>query len=503
MLVLVAILACAAGVAVAMLTDEPGDVSNPDVAFRADEDPQTAPAEQTGRPHRDFFTWPVYGGNFERTHYLPLKQPLRPPYTVLWKHNAKVLLEFPPVAGRRDLFILKDNGVLVALDRFKGRVKWKKRFGRLAASSPAYANGTIYIVILERGHGIRAGRVAAVSAKNGRTKWSRKLPSRAESSPIYTRGVLYFGTEGGTFYALRARDGAVKWTYNAGGAIKGGPALADGKLYFGTYGGHVHAIRADNGRRVWRADSASRGLRGTGNFYSTPSVAYGRVYIGNTDGYVYSFATDNGSLAWRKGTGGYVYSSPAVANSTVFVGSYDHHLYALDARSGRQKWARDTGARVSGGLAIIGDMVFVSNLEHRTIAYGVNTGRKVWQIDKGLFNPGISDGKRFYFVSSQSLYAMKPRSNTPEARKARRESAARRKREERVNKRIAQRKRYLKYRFGLHGHRHHVGRNGKVPHCHKHRHVYFVGHKRIVLVHNHCHRHTWEVKRSKNKPKNR
>src|SRR5437870_2112717 len=116
-LVLVAILACAAGVAVAMLTDEPGDVSNPNVEFRGQEAPPTAPAEQTGRPHHDFFTWPVYGGNFERTHYLPLKDPLRPPYTVLWKHNAHVLLEFPPVAGRRDLFILKDNGVLVALDR--------------------------------------------------------------------------------------------------------------------------------------------------------------------------------------------------------------------------------------------------------------------------------------------------------------------------------------------------------------------------------------------------
>jgi outer membrane protein assembly factor BamB len=48
-------------------------------------------------------------------------------------------------------------------------------------------------VILERGRGIKAGRVVAVNAGSGRTRWSHKLPSRAESSPLVVGKTVSFG----------------------------------------------------------------------------------------------------------------------------------------------------------------------------------------------------------------------------------------------------------------------------------------------------------------------
>ena len=48
-LAVVAALAAAAGVAVAVLTEQPGDVSNPNVEFEAEEAPTTAPVEQRPR----------------------------------------------------------------------------------------------------------------------------------------------------------------------------------------------------------------------------------------------------------------------------------------------------------------------------------------------------------------------------------------------------------------------------------------------------------------------
>ena len=50
MLALVALLSCAAGIAVAVLTEEPGDVSNPDVEFQAEERPAPRPPAQDARP---------------------------------------------------------------------------------------------------------------------------------------------------------------------------------------------------------------------------------------------------------------------------------------------------------------------------------------------------------------------------------------------------------------------------------------------------------------------
>ena len=483
------LLVVAAGAAAAVvLTNRPGDVSNPNVEFTAQEPRPPAPStrpQDTAHPFDDGFAWPVYGYTKQRTRWLPLDAALRPPFVQEWAVTGRVLIEFTPVLCGRSLFVLKNNGALYAISRTSGRVRWKRKLGNLAAASPACGHGTVYAVLLTRGRGIRGGRVAAVNARTGHTRWSRKIPSRVESSPLLDGGRLYFGSEDGTVYALRARDGALRWRYRAAGAVKGGLALKDGKLFFGDYGGKVQAIRQRDGHRLWRSDSAGTalGLR-TGRFYSTPAVAYGRVYIGSLDGFVYSFAARNGRLAWRHRTGSYVYSSPAVASvggvgPTVYVGSYDGRLYALNAQSGKVRWARTSGGKISGGPAVIGDLVFYSNLSRRsTAAVGARTGRLVWRTDRGAFNPVISDGRRLYLVGYSSLFMLsEPRQarrdarvrlrNPVERRKAANRARARaeRSRKRRIARRVARRERALRRRVAA---RHRaVARNRRLRRAHR------------------------------------
>jgi outer membrane protein assembly factor BamB len=464
------LLVVAAGAAVVVvLTSRPGDVSNPDVEFTQEQQPPTVPpttAKDGAHPFDDGFAWPVYGYTKQRTRWLPLNVALRPPFVQEWALTGSVLIEFTPVLCGRSLFVLKNNGALYAISRVSGRVRWKRKLGDLAASSPACARGTVYTVLLARGKGIKGGRVAAIDGSNGRTRWSRKIPSRVESSPLLDSGRLYFGSEDGTVYALRATDGAIRWRYRASGAVKGGLALKDGKLFFGDYGGKVQAIRQRDGHRLWSSSSAGSalGLR-AGRFYSTPAVAYGRVYIGSLDGFVYSFAASNGRLAWRHKTGGFVYSSPAVASvgnagPTVYIGSYDGKLYALNAKSGQVRWARHSGGRISGGPAVIGDLVFYSNLKRRsTAAVGARTGQLVWKTGRGGFNPAISDGRRIYLVGYSSLFSLaEPRQarrdrrvllrDPVQRRQARNRARARAERvqKRRVARRVARRKRALERR---------------------------------------------------------
>jgi outer membrane protein assembly factor BamB len=410
----------AAGAAVAILvTSQPGDVSHPDVEFTDTQatSPTSTEHEPTATEHPmdDHFAWPDFGYTKARTRYLPLKTPLRPPFVREWQVSGSQLIEFPPVLCKRSLYMEKNNGALYKISRLTGRVRWKAKLGYLAASSPACAGASVYAVVLERGKGIKAGRVMALDAKNGRVRWSRKLPSRAESSPLVAGGRVYFGTEDGNVYALRASDGALRWRYKAAGAVKGGLALDQGRLFFGDYGGRVHAIRQRDGSPIWQTSSAGTafGLK-AGSFYSTPAAAYGRVYIGSLDGFVYSFAASNGKLAWRHRTGSYVYSSPAVASvpgagPTVYIGSYDGRLYAFDARSGRVRWAHNAGGKISGAPVVVGDLVFYSNLSRRSsAALGAVTGRLVWATARGAFNPVISDGRRLYFLGYSSLFMLAP-----------------------------------------------------------------------------------------------
>ncbi|HST43388.1 MAG TPA: PQQ-binding-like beta-propeller repeat protein [Conexibacter sp.] len=416
----VAVLLVAGGAAAFLLLREPGDVSNPDVAFTATSETETQP--QPPPPPRprarpvDTFSWPTYGLSDARTRdWTTAPDYLRPPFTRGWTYRGDVLIEFPPVIRGANLYVFDDDGWLRSLNKVSGAIQWRQHVGRLAAASPAIGDGNVYVVALERFDNADAGRVAAFRETDGKPLWSRDLPSRAESSPLLHGGMLFFGSENGTVFALDARTGRTRWTYEAAGAVKGAPAFADGNLYFGDYGGKVHAVRARDGKRVWEVGtSGTRFGFGSGQFYSTPAVAFGRVYIGNTDSRVYSFSAKDGTLAWATGTGGYVYAAPAVANvdglgPTVYAGSYDGNFYAFDARSGDVRWRFASGNRISGSPTIIGNVVYFSNLgAYDTHGLNTRTGKQVFRFVEGSYTPVVADRRALYLVGYNNIFEMLP-----------------------------------------------------------------------------------------------
>ncbi|MGH2945224.1 MAG: PQQ-binding-like beta-propeller repeat protein [Solirubrobacteraceae bacterium] len=411
------VVAALAGAAVVYAITREDDVSNPDIEFRAEpaQTPvPTAQPERKGKKKRKRnalagFRWAHYGYSKDRRRYLATDFSVRPPFKRRWNWDGKVLLEFPPIIVGDRLFLTKNDGVVVALNRKTGKVVWKRDMGYLAASSPAYGDKRVYVTILERERGVEAGRVAALRAKTGKLVWSRPLASRTESSPLHDGKHIYFGAEDGSVYAMRDHSGKVAWKFRASGAVKGGPALDGGKVYFGAYGGTAYAVWKGSGRLAW-----SNGAPG-GNLYSTPAVAFGRVYIGSTNGRMYSFSSATGRLAWSRSTGSYVYSSPAVAHvpggaPTVYFGSYDGTFYALDARSGGTRWTYRDGGAISGAPTVVGNIVYYSNWgERNTTALGARTGQRVWTSGRGAYNPVISNGDTIYLTGFSSIAAFQPK----------------------------------------------------------------------------------------------
>ncbi|MCW2952332.1 MAG: Pyrrolo-quinoline quinone [Conexibacter sp.] len=412
-----------AGIGALLAFGKPGDVSHPSVEFTTPATTATqTPPPQQAQPKKpvvkqDTFLWPTYGFTDARTRaFTDAPRNMRPPFKRGWTYRGTALLEFPPAIDGPMLYVLDDNGDLVAITKTTGHVRWRRKLGRLAASSPAVGDGNVYAVALTGLSGA-GGRVASFAPKNGHINWSRDLPSRAESSPLLKNGSLYFGSEDGTVYSLDAKSGRIRWTYKAGGAVKGGPAYANGILYFGDYSGHVHAVNATSGKEVWSVgtNGAKFGL-GSGTFYATPTVAFGRVYLGNTDGRVYSFAAHSGKLAWATSTGAYVYSSAAVADTpglgpTLYVGSYDGNFYAFDAQSGAVRWKHAAGGKISGGATIVGNVVYFSNLAAKnTIGLDVRTGHRVFGWTDGSFNPVVADTRAVYLTGYAALYELLPTS---------------------------------------------------------------------------------------------
>ena len=416
----VVVLLAAGGAAAFLLLREPGDVSNPDVAFTATTETTTtttAPPKPRARARPvDTFSWPTYGLTDTRTRdWSGAPGYLRPPFKRGWTYRDDVLIEFPPVIRGSTLYVFNDGGWLRALDKVSGAIKWRQHVGRLAASSPAIGDGNVYVTVLAREDDEGAGRVAAFRELDGKPLWSKDLPSRVESSPLLRDGMLFFGSENGTVYGLNAKNGNTRWTYQAAGAVKGAPAYADGNLYFGDYGGKVQAVRARDGKRVWQVGTNGTKFGfGSGQFYSTPAVAFGRVYLGNTDSRVYSFSTKDGALAWATGTGGYVYAAPAVANvrglgPTVYAGSYDGSFYAFDAKSGAVRWKYGSGNRISGSPTLIGNVVYFANLgSYDTHGLNARTGKPVFFFREGAYTPVVADRRALYLVGYNNIFEMLP-----------------------------------------------------------------------------------------------
>src|SRR5918999_3043006 len=140
----IALLAMVGAAAAFVVTREQGDVSNPDVEFRAEpsQTPETElEPDEPGKKKTakvDRFIWAHYGYTRDRRRYLPLKNPPRPPFKEIWQYQGSVLLEFPPVIGGKRLYLLNDNGKLFAIHKHTGKVIWRRKPGGPAPAPPPH-----------------------------------------------------------------------------------------------------------------------------------------------------------------------------------------------------------------------------------------------------------------------------------------------------------------------------------------------------------------------------
>jgi outer membrane protein assembly factor BamB len=187
----------------------------------------------------------------------------------------------------------------------------------------------------------------------------------AFSSPAFADGTIYVGNDGHRRSAMHAIDpatGTVKWKFTVPNQIFSTPAVRDGAVYFHVRDDHVYALSAADGSLLWKFPAPSR--QNWFDVYqdltkSSPAVDEARVYVGIEKDLV-ALDRKTGAVSWRAPTGRKVDSTPLVVGPTVYVGSDDKNLYALDAATGRQVWSFKTGGRVSSsptygeGLILVG-----------------------------------------------------------------------------------------------------------------------------------------------------
>ncbi|WP_113702073.1 caspase, EACC1-associated type [Nonomuraea lactucae] len=319
-----------------------------------------------------------------------------PTRAIGWTYTTGGYIISSPAVADGTVYIGSSDDKVYALDAATGRVRWTYTTGGDVYSSPAAAGGIVFA-------GSGDGKVHALDAATGRARWTRATKGAVDSNPAVAGGTVYVGSRDGKVYALEAATGRVRWTRATGGAVLSSPAVAGGVVYVGSDDDTVYALEAATGRVRWTRTTG-------GAVDSSPAVAGGTVYVGSGDGKVYALEAADGGVRWTRALGGAVLSSPAVVKGVVYVGGGDGKVYALGAADGRVRWSHATGGKIDSRPAVADGVVYVGGHDDKVRALDATTGRVRWSHttlgDISWSNPVVADGLVYVGSTDGKVYAL-------------------------------------------------------------------------------------------------
>jgi len=184
------------------------------------------------------------------------------------------------------------------------------------------------------------GMLRALDKKTGKVRWAHDIRNDGEQSqfhgdPLVTDELLVIGTDGkiGHVYAFERATGVVRWKYRVDErGVASDVVRLGNSLYAVTLADELLCLDLVTGKAKWTRRS---GLSGQDSrVTSSPAVSGDHVYFGGRDGNVCALDAQSGKLIWSGDLGARVTTSLAVRGQDLYLGTAKRHLYRLDAGSG-------------------------------------------------------------------------------------------------------------------------------------------------------------------------
>ena len=209
------------------------------------------------------------------------------------------------------------------------------------------------------------GMIRALDKNSGRVKWGYDIRKDGQQSqfhgdPLITDELVVIGTDGtiGHVYAFDRATGAVRWKYKVSERGVASDVLRMGhNVYAVTLGDELVCLDLETGKHKWSFRSGSSA--NDSHWTSSPAVTTDRVYFGGLDGSVYALDPQSGKQIWKKDLGARVATSIAVQGRDLYVGTSNRHIYRLDGISGDVLSDFPTEAAPRGHLLVASDSLVV------------------------------------------------------------------------------------------------------------------------------------------------
>ena len=141
------------------------------------------------------------------------------------------------------------TGVVMALDRSNGDVKWKKDLELPVSGAVGVGYGLLTI-------GTIKGEIVALDAVNGEEKWRARVSSEVLAPPANNGDVVVVQTQDDRLIGLDAATGNQRWLYDSTPAVltlrgTSAPIVTNRLAVAGFSTGKVVALDISNGVPVW------------------------------------------------------------------------------------------------------------------------------------------------------------------------------------------------------------------------------------------------------------
>jgi outer membrane protein assembly factor BamB/predicted MPP superfamily phosphohydrolase len=365
--------------------------------------------------------WTMFHGNAQHTGMArdTLEAGLRLDWT--YQTQGTILTSSPAIAngliyiGTRDENS-SEHHAIHAVNLETGEKVWQVKADAQVQASPAVVDGIVYASSIR-------GTLYAINAQNGEIIWQKTMGKDEVQrawmyySPTAADGVVYqaYSTgNGGKLMALDAKTGKELWIASLAGnwIVESTPVVENGKVYVGGDGGWLISLDASTGKELWRKKPAG------GWMHSMPSISEGKLYMGYQGGLLVVLDAATGKELWRykSNDSSYIHgnatgSSPAIADGIVYMGFPDGNVAALDATTGTLKWSYRTKGGIISSAAISGETIYIGSNDGNLYGLDRLTGQPLWQHEIGAWvasSPAISGNTLVVGALDGNLYAFTP-----------------------------------------------------------------------------------------------
>jgi outer membrane protein assembly factor BamB len=241
--------------------------------------------------------------------------------------SAVILRSSPIIVGGRVYVGSLDTNVY-CLYANNGNVNWTYKTDGYITSSPAVADGAVYVISQEPA----SGALYKLDATTGSFVWKTELPYQTvftggtdvHASPTVADGMVFASSNAMEYYGINAATGNIEWTYRDPSAqefIVCSTIYKDGKLFLIDKFSIV-CVDAKNGRSVWETYLGDE-------LYVSPSYAEGKLYVVTDQRSIYVLNATNGEKLSRFETGSNSWSAPSLYERKLYVGNNDWNVYCL------------------------------------------------------------------------------------------------------------------------------------------------------------------------------